>query len=759
MAYAGRNSRKVIIAQQSGEGILMKKIISAVICLVMMLSAVSTAFAASDARLYNVYADSMLFQRDTDAILAGEAPDGGEILAQLFDSAGSLVTYGKATASEGKFSVSFYSPAGSYDTYTVKVSCNGAVFAELEDVVFGELWLASGQSNMEYPLYVTPEGKEMVSAQETGPHDIHVMYMPPQQKDGVYQTRYLPQTDAFICSWFTADDPQVYNMSAPAYFFAVRLQKQLDMPVGVLSVPLGGSAIAPWLSREAIDGSPSVKQHLTDNNEYYEEEHWNSSDCAMHLDMTNLYNSNIAPLINFRPQGAIWYQGCSDLFLNHSAEYYRDCFDLMQDSYTADFGYTGGRMPFILSQIACYDYGQGPFRVTAFNEVFTELAKADPSSRGEVTIYDLSLDFNEWGSIHPMTKKPIGERMFLLAESLVYGKKSPTSAPYCKKTEIGDNGIYLTFENVGSGLQFVGDTPRGFAICGIDGVAIEADAEIVSNDTVRVFSEFVEKPVAATYAAGSWSERANLWSFYGGEPFMPAAPVGISDPAVIHHFADNAWMNCEDMNFFESGVNTGYIETWKTSGCSVCLETEDKAEGDGSLRISSLSPLFSLSPNISDKDGMKTVVFDNVDADWSDYGALRLQVKNCGKAPVRLNEIRLYTNEVGYYTPVCVETGLTGVTVPADGEWHKFTFDLDRLLLMGAGCEKGNDKLKEVRRVSFRWEGANAELLLDDIRVLPETDAQSGSVKTLEDVIAYLKALFAAFRDIMQAFFGIASCA
>ena len=734
----------------------MKKVFSIVLSFVLLLSVASMAFASTDARLYNVYADSMLFQRDTDAVLSGEAPDGSEIIALLYDQAGGLVTSGKATASEGGFSVSFLAPAGSYDTYTIEVSCNGTIFAELKNIVFGELWLAVGQSNMEYPLYVTPEGKEMVSAQETGPHDVHVLYMPPQQIDGVYQTHYLPQTDAVICSWFTADDSQVYNMSAPAYFFAVKLQQKLDMPVGVLSVPLGGSAIAPWLSREAIDGSPAVKQHLTDNNEYYEEEHWNSADCAMHLDMTNLYNNNIAPLTNFRPQGAIWYQGCSDLFLNHSAEYYRDCFDLMQDSYTADFGYTGGRMPFIFTQIACYDYGQGPFRVTQFNEVFTDLAKADPSSRGEVTIYDLSLDFNEWGSIHPMTKKPVGDRMFLLAESLVYGKKSPSSAPYCKKTEIKEDGVYLTFENVGSGLQFVDGTPRGFAVCGADGVAVEANAEIVSNDTVRVYSEFVEKPVAATYAAGSWSERANLWSFYGGEPFMPAAPVGILDPVISHHYADNAWMNCEDMNFFESGVNTGYIETWKTSGCSVCLDTDDKAEGNGSLRISSLCPLFTLSPNISEKEKLKYVVFDNVDADWSDYGILRLQVKNCGNAPVRLNEIRLYTSEAGYYTPVCVESGLSGVTVPADGEWHALTFDLNRLLLMGAGCEQTNDKIGGVKCIRFKWEGANAELLLDDIRVLSEAVEQSGTVRSFEDVIAYIKALFAAFRDIMQAFFGIA---
>ena len=727
-------------------------------CVCLLLTTALPVFAASSApvaRLYNVYADDMLFQRDADAVLAGEAPDGSAVLAELFGPSGGLVTYGEATAENGRFTVSFRAPAGGYDTYTIRMSCGGAVFAELKNVVFGELWLAFGQSNMEYPLLYTPEGKEMAAAGETGPHDLHVLHLPAQQIDGVYQTRYLPQTDAVICRWFTADDPYVFNMSAPGYFFGVKLQQALDMPVGVLSVPLGGSCIAPWLSREAIDGDPVVRQHLIDDGRYFGEEYWSGPDCAMHIDMTNLYNANIAPLTHFRPQGAIWYQGCSDLMLGHSADYYRDCFDLLQDSYTKDFGYTKGRMPFIFTQLACFDYGQGPFRVTEFNEVFTELAKADPASRGEVTIYDLSLAFNEMGYIHPMTKKPVGERMFMLAQSLVYGKKTPSCAAYCIDAEARDGSVYLTFANAFGGLRFVGGAPRGFAVCGGDGVAVEAEAEIVSNDTVRVYSASVPEPVAATYAASNWSQRANLWSVYGGEPFLPAAPVGILDPAVKHDYADNAWMNCEDMTFFRSGGDPGYIETWTASGCSVCLETADCAEGDGALRVSALLPIFTLSPNISAKNGTKTKVFDNADGNWSDYGTLRLQVKNCGRAPVRLNEVRLYTGEAAFYTPVCAESGLTGVTVPADGEWHTVSFDLNRLLLLGAGVGKTNDKLTEVRRIQLKWEGADAEILLDDIRVLPEEDGQPGRTGAFDALFLRLKNLLNAMRDRLLAFFGL----
>ncbi|MCR5041458.1 MAG: hypothetical protein K6C36_05075 [Clostridia bacterium] len=733
----------------------MKKILAFILCAALLLPAAAlSASAEQEARLFNVYADHMLFQRDSDAVFAGEAPDGSVVTARLYDKNGSLAASGSAVAADGRFSVSFPAPAGGYDEYTVAVSCGSEVFATLSDVVFGELWLAFGQSNMEYQLAYTPEGKDMIAAEETGPRDVRVLYMPAPAVDGVYQTSYLPRTDAVMCSWFCADDPQVYYMSAPAYFFAVKLQQKLDMPVGVLSVPLGGSAIAPWLSREAIEGSETVKNHLIETGGYYGEERWSDPDRAMHLDMTNLYNTNIAPVTNFRPQGAIWYQGCTDLILKHSAEYYRDCFDLMQDSYTADFAYSGGRMPFIFTQLACYDYGFGPLSVTSFNEVFTDLAKADPASRGEVTIYDISLEYNELGYIHPMTKKPVGERMFALAEGLVYGEGSPTSAPYCSQAQAADDGIYLTFENVGDGLMFAGGAPRGFSVCGADGVAVEADAEIVSADTVRVFSEFVETPVAAAYAAGSWSQRANLRSSFGGEAFMPAAPVGIRDEAIGHHYVDNAWMDCEDLTFFRSGGRAEYIDAWTVRGCSVAAETGDKAEGDGSLRITSDSPMFELSPNVSRKDGLEYKVFDNVDPDWSDYGELRLSVKNCGGSVVRLNELRLYTGAVTYYTPVCAETGLTGLTVPADGEWHTFTFDLGQLRLMGVGGRFGSgDKLGDVRRIRFMFEGSGAELLLDGIRVLPANDGHGGGASL--DFIGYIKALLAALRDMLYAFFGI----
>ena len=646
----------------------MKKLMSIVLVCIMLVLSVAVANAQTVPRLYNVYASGMLFQQKRDAVFAGEAKTGSKVNVSLYNSAGALAASGEGTAQNGVFSVSFPAPEGSFERYSVRLSADGVEFAVLTDVVFGVLWLAFGQSNMEYYLNKTPEGKEMEAAGKTGSADIHVLQVPVPYENGGYRTAYLPQTDIPGCSWFTADSAQVYQMSAVAYFFAEDLLKDLNMPVGVLNAAVGGSAIASWVSRAAIDSDAAAKNHLIEDGSYYDESRWSSPDRSLLCDMTNLYNTNIAPLTHFRPEGAIWYQGCTDLIFDHSVDYYKSLFNLMQNSYTADFGYTGGKLPIVFSQIAYYIYPCGPFGVTAFNEAFTALAKEDPSCRAMIPIYDLSLAFNEMGAIQPMTKKPIGQRMCLSAEALVYGAAQPAGAAVCTGSRVTGDSVYLTFENTGDGLCFTSDVPRGFAVCGADGIAVEAQAEIVDKNTVRVFSPYVPAPVAATYAVYGWSERANLWSSWRGAPYLPAAAYGIDSKDVKRHYADNAWMNCDDAQFFESdNVSPGYIDSWSASNCTVTHSSGAVSEGLAAMRIRSDAYRFTVSPNISVKNKLETVVFDNADGDYSSYHTLQLCVQNCGRREVRLNEIRFYTGALTYYTPVCGSTGYTGVTLPADG--------------------------------------------------------------------------------------------
>ena len=210
-------------------------------------------------------------------------------------------------------------------------------------------------------------------------------------------------------------------------------------------------------------------------------------------------------------------------------------------------------------------------------------------------------------------------------------------------------------------------------------------------------------------------------------------------------------MNCDDARFFESDtVSPGYIDSWSASNCTVAQENGIVCEGLAAMRVHASAYRFTVSPNISVKNKLETVVFDNADGDYSSYHTLLLNVQNCGKREIRLNEIRFYTGALTYYTPVCSSTDYTGVTLPADGAWHTLQFDLDSLLPFGAaGISLGSGKLSEVQRIVFSFEGENADMILDGIRVLPGSPRQYAQSEAEEDgktgfferILAWLKSV------------------
>ena len=374
----------------------MRMFLSILLCFTLLAGifcpAALPAAAAGETRLYNVYGDHMLFQQKADAVFAGVSAPGTALTVTLTDASGVVRrTASGAAGADGTFSLSFPSPAGGYEAYTVTLTADGAAVCTLSDVVFGELWLSFGQSNMEYTLNITPEGKAMQAAGQTGSRDLRILHVPHPVKDGAICADKLPQTDAQNCFWFTGDQTAVYGISAAAYFFAEQLTARLGMPVGILNTAVGGSGIGAWIPRETIENDASLKQAISDRGAYIPLSDWDAGERQYHVDMTGLYNSKIAPLVHFRPAGAIWYQGETDLILYNDPDYYCRLFDALQDSYTALFSHTGGRLPMVFTQIAAYNYGKGPYAVTKFNEAFTRLALADPESRCEITITDLPL--------------------------------------------------------------------------------------------------------------------------------------------------------------------------------------------------------------------------------------------------------------------------------------------------------------------------------------------------------------------------------
>ena len=192
----------------------MKKVLCVLISVILVLSCSSVAFAGGNkAELYTFYGDGMLFQQNKEAILSGTAENGSLISASLYKN-DVLVAQNSAKAENGEFSVSFDAPEGSYDRYSVSLRCNNTELAVLGDVVFGELWLASGQSNMQYSFAQEKTGASMFANGEKFGDWLRVLLVPPvTQYNGSYErVPATPQNDIPEAKWVNGNSSAVYEM-------------------------------------------------------------------------------------------------------------------------------------------------------------------------------------------------------------------------------------------------------------------------------------------------------------------------------------------------------------------------------------------------------------------------------------------------------------------------------------------------------------------------------------------------------------------
>ena len=192
----------------------------------------------------------MLFKQNEPMVIEGEAPRNAEISAELYKGE-ELIAQGKCKATNCRFEIVLQAPAGSYDKYTLIIKKDGAEAKKFIDVVFGELWLASGQSNMMYPLGQSKVGTDWQKAKTELNPWVRAFYTPPyiEYKGSEEKLPVDPQNDIKNAYWVTGENDEIYGVSAVGYFFADKLQKDLNMPVGILNLSLGGSLAESWLSR------------------------------------------------------------------------------------------------------------------------------------------------------------------------------------------------------------------------------------------------------------------------------------------------------------------------------------------------------------------------------------------------------------------------------------------------------------------------------------------------------------------------------
>ncbi len=627
---------------------------------------------------------------------------------------------------------------------------------------FGELWLASGQSNMQYPLGQAKGGLEDMTAGKKFSKWLRVLMVPP------YVNSYTeigfvpdePMKDIAGAQWIDGQNEFIYNMSAVAFYFAEEMMKELDMPVGILNAVLGGSSIASWISREKVDSDAELKDMLYHYGAYKESSDWNEKNQNVYTDIGANYNHKIEALGNFRPVGMIWYQGESDV--GFSDEYYAKAMDAMQDLFTDVFSYENGRLPIIFTNLAEYFYTNDGLVLPDRNIAFGKIQASRPESRATFGIYDLPITFLPVaGVIHPESKREIGERMALCAKGMVYGKYDSFTGATVQSSEVKDGAVFVTLKNVGDSLVINGKKAYGFAVCGADGVYIEAEAEIVSENTIKVWNENIENPVSVSYAYGMGNGRANLACAYEGEKPLPVS-IFITDKSVgTHYWNDKRWADCESETVWHTmdEAHSGYHFSWTGENAKLSFSADDAYEGENGLNVKAEKNGFMVKPLLTYKKGSADLPIWDTDTDYSDYGKMSFFVRNNGENPVMLDEVRFIKNKTMYHTPAVNGTGDTSAVIPADGEWHLITLDLNCLYLHGneGGIGFTSRKLGEIKDIELCFKGENADLSIDDFNFNP-TDKEAknsydASFNTADNIFEFFCAIVTNFLGLFAKIF------
>lgn len=508
--------------------------------------------AAADVRLPHVFASNMILQQEQPIPVWGWA-DAGEAVT---------VTLGEVSASTsadptGRWRVTL--PARKADGQALTMTVKGNNTITFTDVLMGEVWICSGQSNMQQGVGACDNAAEEIAAANYP--NIRLFMVP---------LKFSPEpTDDVDATWRTCSPETIANpgwggFSGAAYYFGRKLHKDLGVPVGLIQTSWGGTCIEPWISPAGYEMTPALAEiskqvalfnpRSAEHKELllktiHETEQWAQQaraamekhafpptmpvypgqlgPIANHQTPTAIYNAMVHPLIPYGIRGAIWYQGES----NHGEgmSYYEKKKALI-GGWRKLWG--EGDFPFYFVQIAPYTYGnEDPYIMPRFWEVQT--ACLEIPNTGMVVTNDISM----LNDIHPKNKQDVGKRLALLALAKTYGRKDVVcEGPMFKSMKIEGDTIRVSFTGLGGGLASRDGKPlTHFEIIGENGFYTPAKAEIdPGTNTVVVSSPDAPNPGAIRFA---WHKTAepNLMNREG----LPANSFQAGTPPTVDLLSKN----------------------------------------------------------------------------------------------------------------------------------------------------------------------------------------------------------------------------
>lgn len=505
---------------------------SHVVIFMAVLSISATTFA--ELKLPAMFSDSMVIQRDQPVKVWGWATAGSKIDVAI----GNQKQSAKADDS-GKWSTNLTAlPAGGPHTLTV-TGDGGSV--TVNDVLVGEVWLCSGQSNMAMTVNRSKDfAKESAAAK-----------YPQIRMFKVTSGHSMEPQDTCAGSWTVCAPDTVAGFSATAYFFGRRLHQDLNVPIGLINSSVGGTSVESWTSMPAQTAVAEIKPRLdawkSDAAKYdadaakanYEKAlvRWKTKAAAAKADgkkaprkpslaspprndrnyPANLFNGKINPLIGYTIKGAIWYQGENSSGRGFSHLYGDQLPTLIKD-WRDRWGI--GNFPFAWVQLPNYRAPQKePSETNGWSLVQEGMLKtlSLPHTGMAVTI-----DVGEAKDIHPKDKQSVGHRLAQWALADVYEHDIIAMGPIYQSSKIESDKVVIDFKYA-DGLMSKTDKVEGFAICGADKKFVWADA-VIDGDKVVVSSSDVTTPVAVRYA---WA--ANPKFSLANKAGIPASPFRTDD--------------------------------------------------------------------------------------------------------------------------------------------------------------------------------------------------------------------------------------
>ncbi len=489
----------------------------------------SAAFA--EVTLPNIFSDHMVLQRQQPNRVWGKAAAGEKVSVTLGTQSHEAVADGDGA---WQVTLSPMEAAGIPQQLVVKGQSSAVT---IEDVLVGEVWIASGQSNMEYALSSAYDADlELAAANHPGIRFINYPNVGSQTPVWAHDN----------ATWVVSTPQSARSFSAVAYVFARQIHETLGVPVGVINNAWAGSRAEAWMPRKYFEGRPNLMPIVERYDGFQKDLAALEAKGTMSAEEqtrlrqlrtdvngddrpANAWNGIVASHAGYGIRGALWYQGEGNVPRAHQ---HRELFPLLIESWRKEWGQ--GDFPFYWVQLP----GNEKQKPEPGESAWAELRESQTMTLAKVpnTAQVVTIDLGEDGNLHPRSKRDIGLRLARVALARDYGFTMPYRSATYRSMRVEGGKVVLEFENVEGRLRAIDGGPlRGFAVAGADRKFVWAEATVNRDGSITVSSDKVPAPVAVRYA---WADNPDNNVFDNTRlpltPFRTDSWPGVTDEVLVH---------------------------------------------------------------------------------------------------------------------------------------------------------------------------------------------------------------------------------